>query len=278
MRDDGSSQSNTEKGLPETSLVGNRNLSASQGSLRSCNDNDSSATLSADEGPHGQADSAPTQPPSRPQSEGMSSNVNSSVNLRPHSVPYTDNGHVMGVPICTNSGPASISRNECMGLPAQHSSSMPISSGNEPANLKSVTSQPFAVAVSLPQLPQQGNSKQSPTQVSMLTSRYLTGHPDSCQLDPKNDKQSRLQAASGTNAVVRELFQVKKSPGLDKPTPPACVRDLIHSAIERNLQQHHSNDAPSPEPRRKCIAFFNDVNEAVIVINNSNLFCNLKRM
>ena len=245
-----------EKILPISSLERNRTLSVSQCSLRSGNDNDSSATLSADEGPHGSSELlSSNRPPSRPQSEGLSPNINLVANVRPHSVPFPDSSR-LGQPARPSSGPGPHQQDQYRPPPSFTKLSATSSSERLPQP-KSVTTQHFTatntLSSSLPQLPPKRLSEDTSAQVPSSTHRL--GHDNSSQPDPKNDKASRPRVGSGAGTMTDLLQGLvaadKKSPG--KTASPTCVRDLIHSAIERNLQQHLSNDAPVTEARSKCI-------------------------
>ncbi|KAK7506028.1 hypothetical protein BaRGS_00002750, partial [Batillaria attramentaria] len=244
---------------PSSSLASNKPLSASQGSLRSI-DNDSSATMSADEGPPGSsAASAPTtsttttvmstpmvvdpmpQPPTTsmgpagglypggPQVHPMGRDPSPSPS-RPGIGPSPGMG---GPPDARSQGGRPGSR-----TPSSISSMASISASPVPGGRPSSRGE-VPVIRELP--PMRGDlppGAQGPGAINMGMLGYPSGQlapgvgMDPTRLSPRPPSTHSTHSESGRRTMSPLVQDADK-----KGTKPSCVRDLIHSAIERNLNQ-----------------------------------------
>lgn len=222
-------QASTEREvISEENLTSNKPLSASQGSLRSIPDNDSSATMSADEGPsHSHLDSVQvignTVTPALSTSDARESH-----SPRVSGIPAVVPGITSGIPPSLSghhsrpgSSPASRhnSRPPSRELPGGRDHSqlniMDFGGGKlySAYHLSPRESQPS------PHRPSSTVSEPGPGIVpgSLALGGMKTGHRS-------QSPHISLSATFGTHLEK-------------KITKPACVRDLINSAIERNLGQ-----------------------------------------
>ncbi|XP_071179529.1 nuclear receptor corepressor 1-like isoform X3 [Mytilus edulis] len=286
-------------GLPQNNLTANKPLSASQGSLRSV-DNDSSATLSADEAPQsseardtfsprvsgipaGRANMHPVQGPTVTSSM-TSGPASTSPIVSSSPFPQTPQGYP--VPGPTMEASATSSRSGTPGSIGQgrpgsvHALQSP-GSQMRPGSAQSVHSpaQPHgrspgvaeAERMSRPPSQEIPVIKESPSPIGSQVKPQEFGQPKGMQhlydlLNKASREQSSphrpasAQSDSGLmpygmisgrrslspNVHAQNMAQQQNMINGGKMGKPACVRDLIHSAIERNLGQ--AND-PKPEQR-----------------------------
>ncbi|XP_046570749.1 LOW QUALITY PROTEIN: uncharacterized protein LOC124278997 [Haliotis rubra] len=209
--------------LTQENLSRNKTLSASQGSLRSIPDNDSSATMSADEGPgpgpgagaishHPHPEPPPhvaPPPPPRPVSQPTAE----SNDLKSHSPRPRSN---TGTPI-SQPPPISLSASPIPAPREQPQHSTP----NPGANLRP-----------------EGHPSQRDQNVIDFSNASKSASPFPSHLmapDIRLSPRPPSTHSEGSRSAISphpQQFVMDK-----KPMKPACVRDLIHSAIERNLGQ-----------------------------------------
>ncbi|XP_025090723.1 nuclear receptor corepressor 1-like isoform X5 [Pomacea canaliculata] len=258
---------------PPGSLASNKTLSASQGSLRSI-DNDSSATMSADEGPPGSlsAAAATTTVTTAPTVSTPSTPVVTLSCSTPSSIGSA--GHTSSGPgqsmICE---PSPSPRHNLGASPAlgtrlditpdaRGQGSRPGS--RPPSRLSAVTS------ISASPVPggrpasggevqvirelQHIHEVQPGAQGPVMTSVGLTGFlpmqmmpgVDPTRLSPRPPSSHESGRRTLSPHVLQEGMLGQDKRGIGKG--PACVRDLIHSAIERNLNVEPDRPLRAREP------------------------------
>ena len=213
---------------PDNNLTSNKPLSDSQSSLRSIADNDSSATMSADESSHQDPGTLPISTPTTTISRIdtptiVSERPLSSSNLPPAPVTYNVPTMQTEQTLLKEPRPAS------EGVDLSHSRGFspflltPQQSPHRPAS-----------AVSEPGRPVSSPRPQSAGPASMEKS-YIGLHHD-------HEQQTVLRDSSGPGGSSSSSSLSGNCTQQDpKKQKPACVRDLIHSAIERNLSRGESN-------------------------------------
>ena len=196
-------------GLPvQNSLVTNQPLSASQVSLRSNADYDSSATLSADEGPGG-----PTHETVAGGATGSVAPSLTSPNQRTPAPPAPLVNDQPGDGVTNASDPSSFASSSSSLLMTSQSPSQQVAPTREHA------------------------MRHMPTQ-PVIPSRRVS------ELYPQQGRQQFEQ-------VVTDTHESRAKPQVERRSSPACVRDLINSAIERNLSQTQQNGKDMPGHRSK---------------------------
>ncbi|KAL5016148.1 hypothetical protein ScPMuIL_005737 [Solemya velum] len=215
--------------ISEENLTSNKPLSASQGSLRSIPDNDSSATMSADEGPgpHSHLDSvqaaASTVTP-----VASTTDARESHSPRVSGIPAVVPGITSGIP---------------PNLPGHHSrpGSSPASRHNSRPPSRELPSGRDHNPINIMDLG--ANKLYSSYHLSPRESQPSPHRPSSTMSEPGPGMGPGSLALGGIKSGHRSQsphISLTTSYGthMDKKiTKPACVRDLINSAIERNLGQ-----------------------------------------
>ncbi|XP_050409847.2 nuclear receptor corepressor 1 isoform X2 [Patella vulgata] len=236
--------------LPQVDTLADKTLSASQGSLRSIPDNDSSATLSADEGPgpgtggitgsgshHG--------PTSRPSSTGGPVPVKVTYAAPAIGTPTlspVSQGHVvsrMPGPLPSSnrygSGQTMPGQSPHNSLPMDvkiHSPRPASSPGLPPGRIWHSASPSFSQSSRPPSRDVQVIDYSS-NQISQFPGR-LTPHDSRLSPRPPSGHSENSRSAVSPHIQQGNQFVEKKAP---------CVRDLINSAIERNLSQPAAGQA-----------------------------------
>lgn len=283
--------------LPQNSLTSNKPLSASQGSLRS-NDNDSSATMSADEAPptssigHGQHTSTVDGRDSfSPRTSGIPvsrihQNLVHQTHIAPHQLPGSANNQggsnmvsssMQGISSQVRPGSAGTGVVQQSGMgqiggqrltPGQMQVQSQVRPASSPAVDVEMTQRPSSREIPTVKEPHgngQGgmdlshNKNKNYSLYNLLYTREQPSphRPSSAQSEPGHMAPSPgllrslspnvlpQQGGFGNNQIDKRSQQQQQQ----QQHKPACVRDLIHSAIERNLGQ--SNDKPEqPIPEK----------------------------
>ncbi|KAL8560309.1 hypothetical protein ACOMHN_006040 [Nucella lapillus] len=227
---------------PSSSLTSNKPLSASQGSLRSI-DNDSSATMSADEGPPGSAASSALATAGGGGGGGGVTMVETLPPAGSSSLPVTGGPYQGGPGIPMARGPSPSPRHmqgpspgrPDLGLdpriqgqgqpPFRPPTSMPSGSGGSVAGPRPSSRGEIGVIREMPP-----HLRDLPPGVQV----HRAGPPMSMMGYPSGQLMPGM-AGDPTRLSPRPPRGEKKGP--KGPKGPSCVRDIIHSAIERNLNQ-----------------------------------------
>ena len=230
--------------LPSNSFQENKQLSASHGSLKSITDYDSSATMSADEGPHSKDEGPPPPPPSGdggrggPPPQGGAGSGYSMQSPRDHRSPGSGlSGSGSG---SQGPGGGGSGGGGAYGGPGGHHAAatghgerpgVPFPPGPQPRLAPHNYQQPTSGTPNNPG--QRSAGYEQPSQQSDLSSTTTSPRPGS-------QGQGHSEATSGgDNGKIgkgdRRMI-----------TTAACVRDLIHSAIERNLAQDFTTPNKHP--------------------------------
>ncbi|KAL3856873.1 hypothetical protein ACJMK2_011584, partial [Sinanodonta woodiana] len=267
----GSGDMGNQSGDLAENLASKKPLSASQGSLRSIPDNDSSATMSADEAPAPHHD--------RPSQSGL----------------YTSTGptetrvtspHTSGIPMpgarqfqgsSTSLGQVqAVDQSQPMGSqPSSRPGSRPGSAYGSGHQGQSPSSRPSSRPSSheVPIMKDQGQSQMGVIDFSHASSGYSQFSTMSTR---EVMQQPRRPSSSLSEPGVRVMSphtggtQGYNAPGPRNLSPqpqmntfqatdkklskPTCVRDLIHTAIERNLSQNNDRSTEAaPEQRQRAV-------------------------
>lgn len=211
----------------DNNLTSNKPLSDSQSSLRSIADNDSSATMSADESSHQDPGALPISTPaasiSRTDTPTLITERPMSSNMVPVSVSYS-------LPVVQHQEQNLLKepRPASEGVDLSHSrgfSPFRFSSQQSPHRPASAVSEPGR-SVSSPRPKSAGPA--SVEKIFPGSSSYISIHSD----------QEQLVFREGGNVGVTNTNLAANCNQQDtKKQKTACVRDLIHSAIERNLSR-----------------------------------------
>ncbi|XP_069134588.1 filaggrin-like [Argopecten irradians] len=298
-----SSEAQPSQPLSQNNLTAIKPLSTSQGSLRSI-DNDSSATMSADEAPPTSGSGA---------SHGVSTDARDTFSPRTSGIPATrlnlqhhqqQQQHPLSsshLPHSTSVHPGSVS-SHAASQPAQHQGAphtQPVSSGSQMSSMSHVQGPggiPFSQTGVAPyQYSAKGGSITQGRPVTQLTSamigagdREADRRPQEVPIIKESPPPGPPQPSPGAQQMMPEARNKQflqnllmpqdqgshsrpsstlSEPGLMPPsapshrslspsgdrrgTKPACVRDLINSAIERNLGHQRSSHQDSPHPEKR---------------------------
>ncbi|XP_059147260.1 uncharacterized protein LOC131934989 isoform X3 [Physella acuta] len=209
----------------------NKQLSASQGSLRSM-DNDSSATMSADEGPPGGPSSHVPHPISTVSGSAPTSTYSQSPLEVVHRPPSSGLGSRGGTPHSALQSPLfSVPR---QGSAPPTPSGLPGIRASPVSSLSSLVRPPTGEVPVIREVPQV--TTMDYPRILQYGTHLMPEQPHDTRLSPRPSEVggSRLTASPHTSQL---------QPGKGQSKPP-CVRDLINSAIERNLCDPAQSQVP----------------------------------
>ena len=224
---------------PPDNLMTNKPLSASRGSLRS-EDNESSATMSADEAPPTSSHAHMGQDPH----DSMTSRSMDTAGSRPMISQPVPPGPGPFISSAITAPGGGITQGRPIAPPLGQAEQAPAAgSGREIPTIKESPPVPVSPASGQPK----NVTTSGPFEISRPSSTPSEGH-----LMPPTTNASRV----GSPSVC------------GKQTRPACVRDLINSAIERNLG-HGQERTESPINKSKYMYMYN----FILRLKQNHLLC-----
>ncbi|BFZ19004.1 hypothetical protein BsWGS_22044 [Bradybaena similaris] len=232
----------------------NKQLSASQGSLRSI-DNDSSATMSADEGPSGGPNSHNSHPSSNSSGGSQGSASGGSQGSASGGSTYTQPSMEVShrhTPPASGLGVGSRVGTPHAPVASQFSSPRQAATPTSASSLTTVRASPVT-GLARPPSREVPVIREVPPSGSMIMHDRLLPFGQHLQLEPDHDtrlspRPSSTHSEGGGSRMATSPHAAQMGPG-GKPGKHTSVRDLINSAIERNLYDAATPCATPPDRR-----------------------------